>query len=162
MSIIKHQSGWVIIASIIIAFALLIVPLPEEFGYARPEFALLVMIYWCIAIPERIGVISAWTVGLFQDALQGTMIGLHALTFAIVAYIAVTFYHRIRVSPLWSQCLTVLVLMLLHQLLFRWIYGFAGRPISDLYYWSASVFSAVMWPVVFSALRAMRRRFEVS
>lgn len=162
MSIIRHQSGWVIIATIIAAFILLIIPIPETLAYARPEFALLAVIYWSLAIPERVGIFSAWMVGLLQDALQGTMMGLHALTFTLVVYIAIKFYHRIRVSPIWSQCLTILLLLCLHQLLFRWIYGFTGRSVGDLYYWSASLSGAILWPFLFGSLRFLRRQFGVS
>ncbi len=60
-----------ILASFVLAMMLAIIPLPDSVRLLRPDWVSLVLVYWCMAVPERIGVGSGWIVGLFLDALYG-------------------------------------------------------------------------------------------
>ena len=42
-------------------------PLPGWLDPFRPEWVALVLIYWCMAVPNRVGVGVAWIVGLLQE-----------------------------------------------------------------------------------------------
>ena len=65
MKQIKASGGSVILMSFIAAFILSMLPLPQLLQSIRPEFILIVLIYWCIALPNRIGVGIGWLTGLF-------------------------------------------------------------------------------------------------
>ena len=56
-----------VIATIFIAALLTVLPLPEAVSLGRPEWLSLVLIYWVIALPHRVGVLWGFAVGLFQD-----------------------------------------------------------------------------------------------
>lgn len=161
MTGVRHHGGWVILASIIAGYLLVVLPLPAELERLRPDWSALIIIYWVLALPQRVGVGVAWLVGLFQDALVGTLLGAHALAFALVAYLTLKLHQRIRVFPLWQQALSVLVLLLLIRLVLYWINGLVGRPAPEWMFWTPALVGTAFWPVVFVFLREMRRRYRV-
>ena len=72
----KAHATWVIVFSFFIAYLLAIVPFPEWAMNYRPEWVPMVLIYWVMALPYRIGIGSAWIVGLVLDILEGSILGL--------------------------------------------------------------------------------------
>ena len=156
------QGSGVILASFIVAMMLTLHPLPDWAEYLRPAWVAMVLIYWCMALPERVGVGVGWMTGLLLDVLRGGLLGQHALSFAIIAYITLQLYQRLRVFPLWQQAFSVFVLVLLHLMLQLWIKGISGQP-TGAWDWLLPAFgSTLLWPAVFLLLRGLRRRFGVS
>lgn len=157
----RHQGGSIILLTFIAALLLTIIPLPEWARYLRPDWVGLVLIYWCMALPERVGVGTGWFTGLLVDLLSGTLLGQHALSLTVIAWLTLKLHRRVRLFPVWQQALTILVLLALHQLLALWISNIIGRPGVPWYYWAPSVTGMLLWPVTFSVLRSMRRTFGV-
>lgn len=158
----QRGGGLIIATSFVVALALTILPLPDWLSMLRPEWVALVLIYWCMALPGRVGVGIAWTTGLLLDVLRAALLGQHALTLAIVAYITLQLYQRIRVFPLWQQAVSVFVLILLHLLLQLWIKGISGSPPQALTFLLPALSSMLLWPIMFLGLRRLRRRYRVS
>ncbi len=158
----RHHGGGVIVFTFIIALLLTVIPLPDWARYMRPDWVGLVLIYWCMALPERVGVATGWFLGLMVDLLTGTLLGQHALSLTVVAYIALKFHLRLRLVPVWQQSLTVLVLLVLHQLLSLWISRIIGRPGAPWFFWMPSVLGMIIWPLVYATLRGLRRGFRVN
>ena len=162
MILTDANGGWVIGLSFVVALVLMLLPLPGWAEPYRPEWVLLVLIYWAIALPGRVGVGTGWVLGLLMDTLQGSLLGQHALALAVVAYLAIALHQRVRVFPLWQQALTELLLVGLKQLLVLWIRGGTGQVPTSWNYWLPSLTSMLLWPWVFIILRDMRRRFRVT
>lgn len=162
MILARHHGGWVIVLSFVAAMALTILPLPDWALLFRPEWTALVLIYWCLALPERVGVGIAWLAGLLMDVLKGGLMGEHALGLTVVAFLTLKLHQRIRVYPMWQQALSVLVLLALYQLVLLWINGIIGRPARTWLYWAPSITGTLLWPAVFLILRGLRRRFRVA
>ena len=76
-----------IILTLVMAMGLRIAPWPGEMAALNPDWVLLVLIYWSLAIPERVGIFHAWTFGLLTDVLTGRMLGQYALAYSLVIYI---------------------------------------------------------------------------
>ena len=161
MTLARHHGGSVIVLTFVVALLLTIMPLPEWARYARPDWVGLVLIYWCLALPDRVGVITGWFAGLLVDLVTGTILGQHALALTIVAYLTQRLHQRIRLFPILQQAFTVMVLLILHQLLALWISRIIGRPGAPWYFWAPSLLGMMLWPVVFVLLRNMRHRFRV-
>lgn len=152
----------IILLSFIVAFALTVVPLPDWLVPMRPEWVALVLIYWCMALPDRVGVGVGWVTGLLLDVLRGALLGQHALSLAITAYITLQLYQRLRVFPMWQQAFSVLVLIMLHLTLQLWIRGISGQA-ADAWAWLLPALSSMLlWPIIFLLLRDLRRRSGVS
>ena len=158
----RHHGGGIIVFTFIIALLLTVIPLPDWARYMRPDWVGLVLIYWCMALPERVGVATGWFTGLMVDLLTGTLLGQHALSLTVIAYITLKFHLRLRLVPVWQQSLTVLVLLVLHQLLALWISRIIGRPGAPWFFWTPSVLGMVIWPLAYATLRGIRRGFRVN
>jgi rod shape-determining protein MreD len=161
MTLARHHGGSVIVFTFIVALILTIVPLPEAVRYLRPDWIGLVLIYWCLALPDRVGVSTGWLMGLLADLLTGTLLGQHALSLTVVAYLTLKFHQRVRLFPVWQQAFIVLVLLVLHQLLALWISRIIGRPAAPWYFWAPSLLGMLLWPPVYAMLRTLRRGFRV-
>ncbi len=144
------------------ALLLMILPLPEWARAFRPQWAVLVLIYWCLALPHRVSVGTGFLLGLLLDVLTGTLLGQHALGLSLVAYLAVQLHARIRVFPLWQQAFAVLVLLVMEHMLSLWVMAATGQATPTLRYWAAPLVGALLWPWVFVTLRNVRRRFKVT
>ncbi len=161
MKLAKHHGGVVIIITFIIALLLTIIPLPDSLRYVRPDWVGLVLIYWCLALPDRVGVSTGWLTGLLVDLLTGTLLGQHALSLCVVAWLTLKFHQRVRLFPVWQQAITVMALLIVHQLLALWISRIIGRPGAPWYVWMPAITGMLIWPLVFTLLREVRRGFRV-
>lgn len=158
----KHRGNWVIVMSFVVALMLMALPMPDWAGIWRPAWVALVLIYWCMALPSRVGIMVAFALGIFLDVLSGTLLGQNALALSVVAFITLQFYQRVRVLPLWQQGITVFGLAFIHQVLLLWINGIQGMPVSFSAYWTSPLISMVLWPWIFVVLRDMRRKYQVA
>lgn len=158
----QHRGNWIISISFVIALMLMALPMPDWAGIWRPAWVALVLIYWCMALPGRVGVIAAFVLGLLLDVLSGTLLGQNALALCVVAFITLQFYQRVRVLPLWQQGLTVFGLIFVHQTLLLWINGIQGMPVMFSAYWASPLISMVLWPWIFIVLRDLRRKYQVT
>jgi len=162
MTLARHQNGVVILILFLIALVLTVMPLPDWVRDFRPQWVTLMLIYWCMALPQRVGVGTAWTLGVFEDVLTGTLMGQHALGLSVTAFLALRLHQRIRIFPLWQQSLSVFVLLLVEHLLSLWVIGATGQPTPSLWYWMPTLVGMFLWPWFYIVLRDVRRRFKVT
>ena len=159
---LKLQGGNVILLSFIVAFILSIVPLPQILQTVRPEFVTIVLIYWCIALPNRIGVGIGWIVGLVIDVSTDALLGQHALTLALIAYLAIKLHQRIRIFPIWQQALTIFILMMFQGTIILWIKGMLGDAPSLWSFMLPAISTALFWPVAYLLMRQIRRYYQIN
>ena len=160
---IHFGNFWVIPATFVIAFVLVILPLPDWAGPMRPEWVTMVTLYWCLAIPRVFGVGTAWLIGLILDVALGSLLGQHALGLSIISYVACRMHLQIRLSPLGQQTAMISVFLVVKQTLVLWIYGIIGRLPDDLLlYYVPSLMALMLWPWAFIILRDVRRRYRIS
>ena len=162
MKLTKPQGMGVVALSFLAALMLMIVPLPEWARQLRPEWVSLVLIYWVLALPHRIGLGVAWTLGLLLDVMRDTLLGQHALALVIIAYIVIQIHQRLRLFPLWQQSMVVFLLLLIQTIVIFWIKGVIGEAPSFWYTLLPALMSAIFWSAVFVLLRHVRRLYKVS
>lgn len=158
----RHRGSWLIILSFVVALMLTALPMPDWAGIWRPAWVSLVLIYWCMALPERVGILVAALVGIHLDVISGTLLGQHALALSVVAFLAIQFYRRVRVLPLWQQGITIFGLVFVQQVFLLWINGIQGMPVMISAYWASPLISMVLWPWIFVVLRDLRRKYQVA
>jgi rod shape-determining protein MreD len=141
--------------------ALRILPLPHDWFVLNPDWIALCLIYWTMALPERVGVGTAWLTGLFADALTGRMLGQHAVAYSVIAYLSLRWYRRLRLYPLPQQSLWVLMFLLISQVLVYWTQNVKNADTLAQAYWLPPLAGALVWPLVRVALRWLRRRYRV-
>jgi rod shape-determining protein MreD len=152
---------WLVLVSVLTAFFLSILPLPDSLAWARPQWVALLLIYWILELPDRVGMGTTFVVGLLLDGLHGTVFGHNALTLCFLAYLVLILYKRLRMFGMWQQMLLVFILIGLEQLVYHWVQTMVGRPAPDLLFLISCVASTLAWPVVVFVLNGARRSMGV-
>ena len=151
-----------IVLSFFFAYLLAIVPLPDWSMNYRPEWVPMVLIYWVMALPYRVGIGCAWFAGLILDILEGSILGLNSIALVIVAYVTLSLHLRLRMFSSLQQAGLVLALIGLNLMICHWLQLITGQTVaSNMLFLVASLTSAVFWPSVFQLLRQIRRSFDV-
>lgn len=158
----QAQGTPIIILSFIIALMLTMIPLPAWSQELRPHWVLMVLVYWSMALPTRIGVGIAWVLGLLLDVTYGALLGQHALALALVVFLTLHLHQRLRVFPVWQQAIVILVFCVIYDMINLWIKGISGHAPSVLMYVLPSFTTALFWPAVFLVLRHARRFYHVA
>jgi len=154
----RPQQIWVIYVTLMIAILLMILPLPDMLRLARPEFVVMALIYWTMALPQRVNIGVAWFTGLVMDITTGGQLGVHAFSYAMAVFMVARFHLQLRQYPLWQQAFTILSLVFLVH-----VVSMLNAPLTSSWHiWMPAVVSTVLWPVVYAVLRKIRRGFQVS
>lgn len=161
MSLRAGRGTAVIFLTLFGAFLLALLPMPDWAAPFRPPWVALALLYWALALPQRVGVFTAFAFGILLDVVAGTLLGQHALSLSVMTYLAVVLHRRIRLFPWLQQTLSVAMLLLLERLLFLWLLGATGQPMPPPLYWATTVSGLLLWPWVYWLLRDLRRRFRV-
>ncbi len=158
----RAHAIWVIFFSFFVAYLLAIVPFPEWAMNYRPEWVPMVLIYWVMALPDRLGIGSAWCAGLLLDILEGSTLGLNAISLVILAYVTLSLHQRMRMFTSLQQSGLIFVLVGLNLMLCHWLQIVTGQTINvSLLFLMAALTSAIIWPSLFQLLRQIRRSFDV-
>ena len=146
--------------TVIAAFMLAIMPLPDWAVEFRPDWVTLVLIYWVLAFPSYIGVGIAWLAGLLLDVSYGTLMGQHAIGMVLVIYVIHIQHQLLRVASLLQQAIVIFFLLLIKQLLTLWVDGMLGREPDNWLYFMPTITSTILWPWLYLILRDLQRKFS--
>jgi rod shape-determining protein MreD len=141
---------------------LAVLPLPAWLQWGRPEWVALTLIYWCIALPQRVGIATGLLLGVGLDVLEGSLLGQNALALIAVALLSLILYQRLRVYSLWQQAGVVFMLVGINQLICQWVQNLEDIRALPRLFLLPAFSSALLWPVVLHILRGLRRRYRVS
>lgn len=155
-TILLPASPLFIAFSLIMAFVLNLMPWGQMVGV--PDFVALVLVFWNIHQPRKVGISVAFLMGLLMDVNESTLLGENALAYTLLSYFAIMIHRRVLWFPLRTQALHVLPLMLLAQAVQLVIQLMVTGKSPDWFYFSESVISALLWPVVSLLLLAPQRR----
>ncbi len=153
---------WIVPGSLIVAMLLTVVPYPDWMRFAVPQWVTLVLFYWCLAIPDKIGVGTGWIVGMVMDLLLHMLFGVNAVSKAFVAIVGVTVHQRMRMYHLWQQCIFVFIICAIEITFVAWVFNLTNDSSIRLVYWQAALTSALIWPVVYTILRFVRQRSQIT
>ena len=157
------RTAVVVLLSFIVALVLMLIALPSWLEYLRPQLVVLTLLYWLFYLPQRVGIFTAWLLGLVLDVLSNVTLGEHALILVVIAYIALYWQARINFFAHWQKIFLVFLLVSLYFLPQFYI-GFTGNGVStfDVWlYWLSPVVSAIIWPYLVSLLDLVRKRFRL-
>ena len=146
-----------IVFTLVIAALLNVLPASGWFGWFRPDFVALVVLYWCIWQPRRIGFATAFVLGLLMDVADGALFGQHALAYSILAYAGIVLHRRVRMFTLTPQVVHIIPLLLLNDLIVLAIRGLAGADFSGYRYFIGSFVGGALWPIISVLLKLPQR-----
>tara|TARA_B100001123_G_scaffold129450_1_gene150383 strand:+ start:2741 stop:3253 length:513 start_codon:yes stop_codon:yes gene_type:complete len=132
----------------------------------KPTLVLLTLIYWNMALPDRVGIMASLSFGIFVDLIEGSLLGLHGLLFVLITYICQRFFYQFRVSPLWQQSFILFFLFLLYKQVFALDFVNTNEDLTNLTdrlfimnSFLYALFSALIWSPLLLTLRYFRRRW---
>ena len=134
---------WFVVLSLFVALGLEYIPTGRLPGL--PSWVALVLAFWCVREPLRIGMGTGFVLGLLVDVGLGAAMGQHALAYVVLAYSANRLARRVLWFPPWQQAVHVLPLLLLSQTLMVGVRLLAGAEFPGWSYFLSSFSSAVLW-----------------
>ncbi|TRX76220.1 rod shape-determining protein MreD [Pseudomonas mangiferae] len=159
---LRPRNGWVIWFTLVLALLLSVAPLPSFMEIGRPLWPALFLAYWVLALPHRIGMTGAWLLGLAEDVLYGSLLGQNALVLTLITFLVLALHQRLRLFPIWQQCLVLMVVFGIAQLVQLWLNALTGNRPPTLVFLLPALISALLWPWIFAVLRSLRLRLNVN
>lgn len=102
--------------------------------------------------------IFSWTVGLFQDVLEGSTLGMNAFAYAVMAYLLVSMYQRFKLFPLIQQSFMVFMLIGIDLMICHLVKSVTGVSASGFVYLYPAITSAAIWPFFYLMMSNLTRK----
>lgn len=148
-----------IILSLFVALLLDLVPTGSIPGV--PDWVALVLAFWCVREPLKVGMGTGFFLGLIMDVAHAALLGQHALAYVVLCFLASSLSRRILWFPLFQQALQVLPMLLLAQTLMVAARLIGGAPFPGWAYFLSSFSAALLWiPVNYLLLMPQFRPVE--
>lgn len=123
-----------------------------------PDLLAVVLVFWSVHQPLRIGVGTAFFFGLAMDVHQGAMLGQHALAYTALGFLAISMHRRLLWFPVPNQSIQVLPLFVAAHLMELLVRMAAGGSFPGWSYLLSPLIEAALWPVANVLLLAPQRR----
>ena len=123
-----------------------------------PDVLALVLVFWSIHQPQRIGIGAAFVLGIFMDVHQGAMLGQHALSYTVLSFLAISIHRRLLWFPVPSQAFQVLPLFVVAHAISLSVRMLAGGGFPGWWLLLAPLIESLLWPVVSVLLLIPQRR----
>jgi len=123
-----------------------------------PDLLALVIVFWGVHQPARIGIGAAFVFGIVMDVHQASLLGQHALSYITLSFVAITVHRRLLWYPLVSQAVQILPLFLLSHVIELTVRMIGGSAFPGWGILAAPLFEAALWPLASAVLLAPQRR----
>jgi len=141
------KRGYVVF-SFFVAFMLNMLPLTGWVLMLRPDFVAIVLLYWGIEHPRKVGFTPAFFLGLAMDVSDGSLFGQHALAYCVLMAAAIALHRRVTLFGLRGQMFHILGILLFVQLIVLLVRQAAGDAFPGWWYFLPSISGCLVWPFV--------------
>ncbi len=117
----------------------------------------LVLFYWVVALPARVGVTYALLTGFVFDVLSASPLGHYALIMTLVCLFGQLIYMRFRKLDTLSQIALIFMLTGVARFVDVWLASFETQAVTVTPPLLTALCSALVWPLVMQILRYFRR-----
>ena len=131
--------------SLLAALLLQLLPFSGFMLQIKPDFLLLVLLYWLLRAPHVCNIGVAWTSGLVMDLVAGDLFGQNALAYALTAFLAVMYQRRLILFTSLQQSAYVFVLLFVNQLILLLLKSFSGAQCIGWTYFIPSFTGIMLW-----------------
>ncbi len=144
----RHQTNILTIyLTLLFAFTANLLPWFGQGVTFRPDFVLLVLIFWILRAPQLCNIGTAWFAGVLVDLTTGGLFGQFALAYALTAFFAVNYQRRLVLYNIWQQAAYVFLLLLLSQVTILLLKIFAGYDTPSWHYFFPSIDGIIVWQI---------------
>ena len=123
-----------------------------------PDIVAVVLVFWSVHQPQRVGIGVAFFFGLLMDVHQAALLGQHALAYTALSFFAITIHRRLLWFSVPSQAVQVLPLFVAAHAIELALRMVAGGVFPGLNLLLAPVIESLLWPVISVILLAPQRR----
>lgn len=123
-----------------------------------PDFLAVALVFWNVHQPRRVGVGSAFVLGLLMDVHQGALLGQHALAYTLLSFFAITVHRRLLWFTVASQAVQIVPLFVAAHAVSLLVRMIAGAAFPGWGLVIAPLLESLMWPVASFVLLAPQRR----
>jgi rod shape-determining protein MreD len=142
--------------SLVVAFLLNLLPYGRAFWV--PDFLALVLVFWNVHQPRKMGIGIAFLFGLLMDVHNGTLLGEHALAYSLLSYGAISLHRRLPwFGTAWSM-LHVMALLAGAQLATILVRAIVGSGLPGWSFLLSVLTTTLLWPAAETVLLAPQRR----
>jgi rod shape-determining protein MreD len=131
-----------------VAFVLNLLPASGQVLVWRPDFVALVLTYWLIHYPRRLGFLLPWLLGLAMDVAEGALFGQYALGYTALALMATLAHRRVLMFHIASQTIHVLVMLEVAKLIMLLVRLAGGAEFPGWLYFLGPLVAAMLWPLL--------------
>jgi rod shape-determining protein MreD len=125
---------------------------------ALPDLLALVLVFWNVHQPRRVGIGTAFLLGLAMDVHDGALLGQHALAYTLLAYAAIAIHRRLLWFPPAQQAVQVLPLFVAAHAVSLLVRLAAGASFPGWALFIAPLIEAALWlPATWLLLAPQRR-----
>jgi rod shape-determining protein MreD len=127
-------------------------------GAWTPDLLALVLVFWTVHQPLRVGISAAFFFGLLSDVHQGALLGQHAMSYSALSFLAIAVHRRLLWFSVPSQAAQVMPVFALSHALELLVRLAAGGGFPGWSIVLAPLLESALWPVVSVVLLAPQRR----
>jgi rod shape-determining protein MreD len=142
--------------SLLCAFMLNLMPWGHWSGV--PDFVALVLVFWGIHQPRKVGIGMAFFMGLLMDVHDATLLGENALAYTLLSYLAIMIHRRVLWFPILTQALHVFPLLLATQAIQVVVRLTVSGQFAGWLQFAESAVAIALWPLITWLLLAPQRR----
>ncbi len=123
-----------------------------------PDFVALVLLFWNIHQPRKVGIGIAFALGLLMDVHDANLLGEHALAYTLLSYGAIMIHRRVLWFSLPTQALHVLPLLVLAHIVPFIVRALMGSAFPSWKTLLNGLVCAALWPLASVLLLAPQKR----
>ncbi len=109
---------------------------------------LVVLLYWLLRAPQLCNVGTAWFAGMLVDLATGSLLGQHALSFTLVAFIGLSYQRRLVLFNPWQLLGYVFTLLTIERVLMLLLKLFEGLENPGLGHFWPVLTGLVLWQIM--------------
>jgi rod shape-determining protein MreD len=142
--------------SLLVSMLLNLVPFGRVPG--MPDFFIVVLAFWNVHQPRRVGLGTAFAFGLLMDVHQGALLGQHALAYTLLSFLAIAVHRRLLWFSVPTQALQIVPVFFAAHAVSALVRLVTGGTFPGWSMLLAPLFEALLWPVAAVLLLAPQRR----
>jgi rod shape-determining protein MreD len=123
-----------------------------------PDLLAVVLVFWAIHQPQRIGIGVAFLFGLLMDVHQGSVLGQHALAYSVLNFFAFSIHRRLLWFGVLLQSIQLLPLLVAAHAVALAVRLLVGGGFPGFSVLLAPVIESVLWPLATMLLLLPQRR----
>ncbi|MFT6408384.1 MAG: rod shape-determining protein MreD [Arenicella sp.] len=160
----RSSSGslaFAVFISAFVALVLTVVQLPGWLFYFWPDWIAIVVAYWALVTPKRVGPFVGFIIGTLVEVLFVRKFGVMGFGLATLAFIVNSTSQQLRVLSIWQQMISMGAFIGFFKLLTGWLSGLVAGFTITTEYWYSLLGTVLIWPFAYILLEELRRAVRI-